>query len=413
MCRRPALNHARCLTTDAENVPPKEASLTGNKRRQRKNIIFEDHPSNESTLHYKTKAHLSEQLAKTASLSILKPCASKSDPDAPAVFPYWSCNNTKEEKNWISGWNVAKMEYSRRGIGKFDLALLRKEEAREPHLVGVVEVLVSSPMTTTKVAQLAAHNIPWIEVQASVDLFRDKKKLLRSETAASRQRGKAAPPKAWEHKEALSVIGTSDGPWTCNICKELAATKKENLLFESIAGIVDVYCSATTRHGQGQLRRKVFGIYRVVNPAVWSEPERLESSHYFLVVGTALSTTNRLGFDTLPIDSKLLISTHSISGYANNGLPKEIFHQHMLDELRREQSADAGAIFDFRLDWPGSSLSDFFTQYDPMSSLVSVQGIKSIGKLHGSLSRIVGFRYRFDKFSSTWVPSRNHKAQPL
>ena len=395
---------SRSLCSTTETAKPKRAS-------KRTAVTFEAHPANESTLHYKTKAHLDANLAKTSTLTIQKTCATKADPTAPAVFPYWTCTNTKEEKNWVSGWNETKMEYSKRGVGKFDLALLRNEADKTKTLVAAVEVLVSSPMTDVKVAQLKEKGVPWLEVQASVDMFRDPKNSMKA--AARKVKGYFAPPKAWHYKDPLPVLGTSDGPWTCDVCKQLAESKKDQLVFESIGGIVDVYRSATTYKGQGQLLRKVFGIYSWTLPKVWSEPDRDEIKHYFLVVGTALSTTSRLGYDTLPMDSRLLISTHSIPKYKNGELPHDIFHEHMLNELRREKAADDGAILDIRLDWPGASLSDFFHQRDPMASLIGLQGLKSLGKLHGSLSRLVGFRYRFDRFSASWVPNRNHKLQPL
>lgn len=400
----------RWLSTEPATESPVSAPK---KPRKRASPVFEDHPANESSLHYKTKAHLDKNMAQTSSLTILKTCSTRCDPTAPAVFPYWSCSNTKKEENWVTGWNATKMEHSLRGVGKFDLALLRGNGAdKSSALVAAVEVLVSSPMTDTKVAQLKAKNVPWIEVQASVDLFRDPTKLMRTPKTRG-ARTSFAPPKAWHFHDPLPVVGTSDGPWTCEVCKQLEQTKKDQIVFESIAGIVDVYRSSTTHHGQGQMLRKAYGIYSHSVPKVWSEPDRPEIKHYFLVSGTSLTTTNRLGLDTLPMDSKLLISTHAIPNYVNGEMPHEIFHQCMLDELRREKAADDGAILDIRLDWPGATLVDFFQRADPMASLIGMQGIKSLGKLHGSLSRLVGFRYRFDRPLAVWVPNRNHKLQPL
>lgn len=404
----PPSTHARGAQRSLCSTAPKKPPRTPRKR----TAVFEDHPSNESTLHYKTKAHLDKHLAQTTSLTVLKTCATKCDPLAPAVFPYWSCTNTKEEKDWITGWNATKMEHSERGVGRFDLALLRNEPGKSSALVAAVEVLVSSPMTNIKVAQLKAKGVPWIEVQASVDLFRDHTKLPKVPKGRG-PNAPIAPPKAWHFKDPLPVLGTSDGPWTCEVCKQLHQSKKDHLTFESIAGIVDCYRSSTTHHGQGQVLRKVFGIYSYSTPKIWSEPDRSDVKHYFLVVGNSLSTTNRLAIDTLPMDSKLLVSTHFIPKYAKSEVPHELFHQHFIDELRREKSSDDGAILDVRLDWPGASLAEFFNERDPMASLISLNGIKSLGKLHGSLSRLVGFRYRFDRPSATWIPSRNHKLQPL
>jgi len=368
-------------------------------------------PNNESKLHYKTKEHLANQLSQVNSLSIRKTCNTVSNPEAPAVMPYWTCTNSIVELNWVKGWNVAQMEYSKRGVGRFDLALLRRTSpTTDSALVGVVEVLVSSPMTDSKLQQLQNRNVPWIEVQAHVDFFRDEAKLIRSKHGS---RGSSvATTRPWTRTEPLPVIGTSDGPWTCEVCKEMAQMKPDSLSFSHLAGIVDVYCSASTRKGQGQLRRKVFGIYEQFKPKIWSEPERGEEKRWFLVVGTSLSTTNWLGIDTLPMESKLLMSTHSMNPRPN-APPMEVFQEEMEKELQRERRKDAGALLDVRLEWPGKPLKDFFKEADRMSSLVSVQGIKSIGKLQASLTRIIGFRYRFNAEEGTWVPSRNHRSQPL
>lgn len=363
-------------------------------------------PSNESKLHYKTKEHLANQLALTNSLSVRKTCSTVSDPEAPSLLPYWTCTNSIVESNWLQGWTDAKMEYSKRGVGRFDLALLRNDASKESSLVGVVEVLVTSPMTDSKVSQLQNRKIPWLEVQAEVDFFRDEAKLLSPKQSPL---GSALDPiRAWTKAQPLPVIGTSDGPWKCDVCKEMALLKPDSIVFSHIMAIVDVYCSAPTPEGRGQLRRKVFGIYEQTRPKVWSDPEQKEEKHWFLVVGTSLSTTKWLGMNTLPMESKLLLSTHSLNTPPTSP-PMELFRQEIEKELQRARRKDAGALLDVRLEWPGASLADFFTKTDSMASLVSIQGIKTIGQLQASLTRLVGFRYRFHPEEGVWIPSRNHR----
>lgn len=72
----------------------------------------------------------------------------------------WTCTNVLEMRDWLVGWDHAKMEHSIRGVGKFDIALLRREStdkkapASLADLAGVVEIIYKSPMKDEKVKQL-------------------------------------------------------------------------------------------------------------------------------------------------------------------------------------------------------------------------------------------------------------------
>jgi hypothetical protein len=366
-----------------------------------------------------TKSHLAHQLSQVSTLSIQKFCSTRSDPEAPANYPYWTCNNSKIEKDWLKGWNAAQMEHSLRGVGKFDVALLRKDKPATEALVAAVEVLASSPMTESKLAQLKKRNMPWVEVQASVDFFRNVNDPSKPNPAFHSHQARtrtANPPSlsAWTHDKPLKVVGTSDGPWKCPVCEEMAKMKPETLKFTRIAAIVDVYSSSATNRGQGQVKRKVFGIFEQTRPAVWSQPDVKAQTHQFLVVGTSLSTTKTLSVETLPLDSKLLYSTHKLDKDGSwPDPPMEELKRQMEFHLQKERLKDAGALVDHRLAWPGDTVSDFFRKADKMAQLVSIQGIKSIGKLQASLTRLVGYRYRFDTESQSWVPGRNFKQQSL
>ena len=421
-------------------------------------------PQGESLLHYRTKERLWSELKDQSSLAIVKSCNSRNDPFAPALFPYWTCNQTKIEPNWLSGWNKAAMEYSVPSIGRFDLALV-SETPKGPDIVnGILEVLVTSPMTDSKLTALKRKGIKWAEVQANVNFFRDD---LTTPHAALR------PSDSWKHEMPLPVIGSSDGPWICDACQQ---RKAEDIKFTHISAVVDVYYSATTYHGRGQIKRKVFGVFQKHTPRRWDKPTESAFTEFFFVEGSHLLTTTRLGMDILPLESRLLTSatvtesppleeqikpssrkrnsplaspprascqdpsvessehnTSSSGGLSNSSqlraspiassaseiqpptsstaLPRplfKLFKEFMNRELESERKHDNGALIDVRLDFPGTDLESFFGRADQsFGSLVSVKGIKSIGKLHASLARIVGYRYRFHP-DGHWIPSRNH-----
>jgi hypothetical protein len=339
------------------------------------------------------------------------------------------------------------MEYSVPSVGRFDLALVSESSNTPDKINGILEVLVTSPMTDSKVEQLKKRSLKWAEVQASVDFFRDDS----TSTPASLR-----PNSGWKHEQPLPVIGTSDGPWICDACKE---RKAEEIKFNWIGAVVDVYLSATTYHGRGQIKRKVFGIYEKHTPRRWEKPHQAASTEFFLVEGSQLLTTTRLGMDVLPLESKLLASiavketidysslsetsdatrsgkapratksktkespspssptasskivnaTTTVATSPNIKPPFKDFQRLVIQELEREKKMDDGALIDVRVDWPGTDLESFFSSADQsLGALVSIQGIKSLGKLHASLARIVGYRYRFHPHEGIWIPSRNH-----
>lgn len=358
------------------------------------------HPMNESSLHFRTKEHLAKELAQTHRLTIEKQCSTRANPEAPANFPYWSCTNKKIETDWLVGWNDVQMEFAVRGVGKFDLALLGKSKSNKPTVAAAVEVLVTSPMTQSKLKRLHEKRIPWVEVQAHVDFFRS----LRASDA--RPQGVPAPPQAWRHDQPLPVIGSSDGAWTCDVCKEVAKFNANTIELTRLVAIVDVYCSATTVKQKSQFKRKVFGIFKQTLPHKW--PETPKPPHFFLVVGTAETTATKYGLDALPLDSQLLCSTHHLEKPTSEP-PMTLFEQKFNEELDRELSRDAGAIFDIRQGWPGCTLPEFYRATgDPMASMVNIGGIQSLGQMQASLSRLLGYRFKFDANTGTWIPTRNH-----
>lgn len=371
-------------------------------------------PENETPLHYKTKQHLSRELNKTRTISILKTCSTRCNVDAPANWPYWSCTNTKKEENWISGWNEAvpeakidKTNGMRADVGLLDV---------NGNVVGVVEVLLSSPMTIKKLEDLSSRSIKWLEVKADINFFRSKNLSFSSLKHPQ-------PPPPWSHNLPLPVIATSDGPWICETCQQ---TSPETISFEKILSIVDVYSSSTSKNGKAQIKRKVFAIFHQYQPKIWYQPDKSTTiDRFFLVEGSLLLSVGRLSMDSLPRES-LLLATYDrlpsdlptdLGPSTYNQLPSNFippqFHDAIKKELEKELSYDAGAMMDVRLEWPGSSISEFFKAVDPMGSLVSTSGIKSIGKLHASLTRVIGLRYRYDVSSGRWIPSRNFKQRSV
>lgn len=161
----------------------------------------------ETVLHLNVKAHLYAQLSGARRLYVYQRCDGWWAPDVGRVRGgSRECFRGRRPHLWLEDWDRVEME---RFVGsrKPDLVFYRGGEA-----VAAVEVRATHAVDEQKRADLEAAGLPWIEVEASEELY--------------------AGEKPWTADEPLTFsAGAPPLPdWTCGNCLRLEAGYVERTL---------------------------------------------------------------------------------------------------------------------------------------------------------------------------------------
>ncbi|ELR17682.1 uncharacterized protein ACA1_064690 [Acanthamoeba castellanii str. Neff] len=102
-------------------------------------------PKNEGPAHYRTKQKLMQLLSSANSLDVAVACASPwGSPAGPRAGSltdeggrgggkFWRCRNERVVSGWARGWKEVESEFTIRGVGRLDLALLYKHSNYESY----------------------------------------------------------------------------------------------------------------------------------------------------------------------------------------------------------------------------------------------------------------------------------------
>jgi len=330
-------------------------------------------------------------------LDIKQVCFTFPSYDFEQLAPFWTCfREAPTSTNYISDWTNVATEFWIPGVGRVDVALLKRkpdtkqisvptkitsangktkkvtvkkhhemlkklirDNSKNFDIIGAVEVFATSKMTQSKVDQMTKLKIPFVEVNAWRHI-----------------------PRNWQKANPLMAIRTHEGVHKCDMCQNM----QTDFVWKSVASIVDLYLTPTS-NGFNRMSRHVF--------CVW---ERQSDKHLVL---TEMKT-------------RIVVKRHF-----ETSRPRYVFDAPDMQSLKSgfddflkfcERDSNVLIVDQHNLPWPGVDINKFLGgEYIPISERRKRAGVTTPFLVRKELEKFGNHPMKFDYEKSDWIVKETYK----
>lgn len=164
--------------------------------------------------------------------------------------------------------------------------------------------------------------------------------------------------------------------------------------------IVDIFPSSSTKNQYGCIQRKIYSLFQ-------------RDSQYFLVEGNYIVITGWLQWYQINKEALLVSTTLDQLDQPANSTESDALaylrgsYEDILRKIYEENDPDA--IVHPVIKWPGISIPELETR-DELRHLVNYSTINSIPDLYGTIARLFGHAFTWDRRRHSWMRNPNHAA---
>lgn len=203
----------------------------------------------------------------------------------------------------------------------------------------------------------------------------------------------------------LKVYRSSNPDWTCAVC----LTGQQGIRLQRILAIVDIFPSTYTKHEWGCIQRKIYclytraggdfflveGNYHVITG--WQQWHQI-NREALLVSSILQDGSTAEGADQTPHCTE----TDAVAQFRSN-------YSAIIRDFQEEEDPDA--IVSTALPWPGKSMAEMERE-DDLRHLVNYSTTNSIPDFYGTVARLFGHSYTWDRKRRHWLKNLRASAAP-